>query len=53
MISLGSLLDVVFMLHVKRSDRGFTSPLSLTAWLTPPPLFPAGVALPVSDSEPS
>ena len=27
MISLGSLEDVVFMLHVKRSERGFTSPL--------------------------
>ena len=26
MISLGSLEDVVFMLHVKRSERGFTSP---------------------------
>ena len=54
MISLGSLLDVVFMLQVKRSERGLTSPLSLTAWLTPPPLvLPPGVALPVSDNDPS
>ena len=26
MISLGSLEDVVFILHVKRRERGFTSP---------------------------
>ena len=33
MISLGSLDDVVFMLHVKRNDRGLISPLSFTTFL--------------------
>ena len=33
MISFGSLEDVVFMLHVKRKDRGLISPLSLTTFL--------------------
>jgi hypothetical protein len=33
MISLGSLDEVVFMLHVNRNDLGLISPLSLTALL--------------------
>ena len=33
MISFGSLDDVVFMLQVKRSDRGLISPLSFTTLL--------------------
>ena len=33
MISLGSLEDVVFILQVKRNDRGLISPLSFTTFL--------------------
>lgn len=33
MISFGSLDDVVFMLQVKRNDRGLISPLSFTTLL--------------------
>ena len=38
-MSLGSMLEVVFMLQVKRSDRGFTPP-------PPPPPADEGVEVP-------